>query len=448
MSRRTNIFISYSHKDEKWLDRLKTHLISHVDQDLIDLWDDSRIEYGQKWRDEIDKALDAAIIAIVLVSADFLASSFINKVELPRLLDKKKGIPIVPILVKPCSLRGTQLNQFQMIEDNIAMIDMSEGQREDVWKQTTVTVMNAVLRSKARFHIVPSNARVHSLRDRGIQQSEAPEKLPYQCDRRPQLRWLNDAFQVHIRKRPSRPFLCLVHGHERECHDAFSEQILSSLPNLLKIDRSATKIRHVKLTWASSNETQLDVLNQLFCEELAFSFFKDRKRPIEEVRQAFINNQPVFVQTNLYAEKWQPYYPALIKAWFNFWDTFPAMIPGIQAFVFMHIQFNTFQLLKRLKINNFVKDIDFGQYQMFCGTVLPQLRAVKRSEVEEWLRQDLQHMFTEGLLSTCHIEELMKEIRALYRRWRLRSMRSSMPMDSLATELKTILTNCIANPTN
>ena len=44
---RPNVFISYSHKDEEWKDRLVTHLGVLHHQGLLDLWDDRRIGAGE-----------------------------------------------------------------------------------------------------------------------------------------------------------------------------------------------------------------------------------------------------------------------------------------------------------------------------------------------------------------------------------------------------------------
>lgn len=72
-----SVFISYSHKDEAWKDRLVTHLGVLQSQGLLDLWDDRRIGAGQDWHQEIEQAMAAASVAVLLVSADFLTSQFI-----------------------------------------------------------------------------------------------------------------------------------------------------------------------------------------------------------------------------------------------------------------------------------------------------------------------------------------------------------------------------------
>jgi hypothetical protein len=50
------------------------------------LWSDSDIPTGSHWREEIDKALGEARVAVLAVSDHFMQSDFIHRVELPALL--------------------------------------------------------------------------------------------------------------------------------------------------------------------------------------------------------------------------------------------------------------------------------------------------------------------------------------------------------------------------
>jgi transcriptional regulator with XRE-family HTH domain len=78
------VFVSYSHKDKDFLTRLLVHLWPLEKKGLIDPWADTRISAGEKWKIEIQKALEQARAAVLLVSADFLASDFIIDDELPH----------------------------------------------------------------------------------------------------------------------------------------------------------------------------------------------------------------------------------------------------------------------------------------------------------------------------------------------------------------------------
>ncbi len=117
---RSNVFISYSHADTDVLTRIMVHLKPLEKQGVIDLWVDTRIKAGEKWEERIMHALSTAKVAILLVSADFLASDFIIENELPPLLSAAEieGTKILPVIVKPSRfLRDKNLAKFQAVND-------------------------------------------------------------------------------------------------------------------------------------------------------------------------------------------------------------------------------------------------------------------------------------------------------------------------------------------
>ena len=102
------VFVSYSHRDAKALERLQTHLKPLVRDGELDLWDDTRIRAGDVWRAEIDGALASVAAAVLLVSADFLASDFIHENELPPIFKawEQRGIKVYWVLLSPCDLEA------------------------------------------------------------------------------------------------------------------------------------------------------------------------------------------------------------------------------------------------------------------------------------------------------------------------------------------------------
>ena len=101
------IFISYSHQDEAWKDLVVSHLKVAERQGVFVVWDDRRIGGGGDWRDEIDKALQAADIGVLLISRHFLNSNFIMDHEANVLLERKQreGLRLYPILLSDCPWR-------------------------------------------------------------------------------------------------------------------------------------------------------------------------------------------------------------------------------------------------------------------------------------------------------------------------------------------------------
>lgn len=132
-----NVFISYSHQDKEFMHRLLVHLRPLEKKGLIDPWVDTRIAAGDNWKNEIQKALEQARVAVLLLSADFLASDFIIDNELPPLLKSavEKGTVIIPIVLKPCRfIREESLSVFQSINSPDEQLSgMDEHGRELVY---------------------------------------------------------------------------------------------------------------------------------------------------------------------------------------------------------------------------------------------------------------------------------------------------------------------------
>lgn len=92
------VYISYSERDRDWLEQLTVHLLPLKRSEYINL------AIAPDSSDEAVRAIEAARMAIALVSADFLASDWIAELEMPKLLNRRRsgGLPFVPILVRPC----------------------------------------------------------------------------------------------------------------------------------------------------------------------------------------------------------------------------------------------------------------------------------------------------------------------------------------------------------
>lgn len=109
------VFVSYSHKDEVWKNRLVGQL--EVLGDVgVDPWDDRRIAAGADWQAEIEDAIEACDVAVLLISAPFLTSGFIAGHEIPPLLKRRQeqGVRVIPLILSAC--QWPRINWLQAIQ--------------------------------------------------------------------------------------------------------------------------------------------------------------------------------------------------------------------------------------------------------------------------------------------------------------------------------------------
>lgn len=113
---RKQLFISYSHNDQKWLDVIRAPLEPYVK--LCDnVWDDRQIQPGEKWRETITDALDQTAVALLLVSPSFLNSQFIREVELPYFIEaaERYAVKVYWLLLSDLDNLNNPLDERQAI---------------------------------------------------------------------------------------------------------------------------------------------------------------------------------------------------------------------------------------------------------------------------------------------------------------------------------------------
>jgi hypothetical protein len=137
----------------------------------LDPWDDGRIKPGIEWLSEILSAIENARVAILLVSADFLASKFIGRKEVPRLLERRKseGLKVLPLIVRPCPWKRIKwLSKMEVWPKNGKAL--SEGGK--AWADARLTEVAGEV-----YDLVKAKKRA---RGKGRPKAPSGEKVPQQ----------------------------------------------------------------------------------------------------------------------------------------------------------------------------------------------------------------------------------------------------------------------------
>lgn len=129
MDTNIDIFCSYSHKDQVFLDELRLHLSPLQRQGLISLWNDSDITPGTQWEDEIDKQLRKAQIILLLISPDFMASDYCYSVQLKQAIERhqRKEVRVIPIILRPTHWEVEPLKKLLALPKNAVPITLWEN---------------------------------------------------------------------------------------------------------------------------------------------------------------------------------------------------------------------------------------------------------------------------------------------------------------------------------
>jgi hypothetical protein len=136
------LFISYSHRDDHYLDRLHVHLAQAMRDGVFQGWYDRDIAAGGNIDDEVGRELELADVFVALVSPDFIASDYCYDKELSRALERRKSgsMVVVPVVVEACDWTSTPLGKLKALptdgkpvaewtNENVAFTDVVRGLR-------------------------------------------------------------------------------------------------------------------------------------------------------------------------------------------------------------------------------------------------------------------------------------------------------------------------------
>ena len=119
------IFISYSRRDQEFVTRLAGDLNAHV----AGVWfDQSTIQMGQKWHDEIMDGIRECKAFVLVLSPDSMESRYVRE-EVNKALEL--GKTIFPILYRPAKWTG----EFESLVKEIQTLDLRSGSYTDSFQK-------------------------------------------------------------------------------------------------------------------------------------------------------------------------------------------------------------------------------------------------------------------------------------------------------------------------
>jgi internalin A len=146
-----SLFISYSHKDERFRDELRGALTAYERLGEINSWDDTDIVPGQTWEPEIPGKLERADIVVLLLSNDFIRSDYcyVKEMERARQRDAAGECAIVPIVVRASPYEKLELGRIQAIVPKGKPIEQHKP-RAPAWLEVTKQLDRAIANLKKK----------------------------------------------------------------------------------------------------------------------------------------------------------------------------------------------------------------------------------------------------------------------------------------------------------
>lgn len=134
------MFISYAHQDEPFKIDLVKHLEPLRRMGLIEEWHDRKIQPGEEWDKAISGNLKNSDVILLLVSIDFINSSYCYDIELEDALDRHEAgsARVIPVILRKCMWKHTPFAKLQALPKDAravtlwpdrddALLDIAEG---------------------------------------------------------------------------------------------------------------------------------------------------------------------------------------------------------------------------------------------------------------------------------------------------------------------------------
>ena len=159
LQRLLKVFVSYAHEDEGLWKELDKHLGVLKHENLIEAWWDGQISPSSNWSEEIARRLEEADLILLLVSSDFLNSTYCYTNEMRRAIDRHEAgtAGVVPIILRPCLWRPAPFAKLQVLPRGARPVtSCAKGNKRDaVWAELATSIHQTAEKYATSRSVVP-----------------------------------------------------------------------------------------------------------------------------------------------------------------------------------------------------------------------------------------------------------------------------------------------------
>lgn len=143
-----------------------------------EFWFDRNLVPGDEFERVIKDEIDQADLVILLVSPGFMASDFIEKVELPRIIQRGENdqLVVIPVLLEPTDWQDLPfLSVRQMLPGQpTPLIDYTESEKQ--WSHARKEILDGIKRQVERIISSPSVMPTSTLEDGRLTRPDVQDK--------------------------------------------------------------------------------------------------------------------------------------------------------------------------------------------------------------------------------------------------------------------------------
>ena len=132
--RKAKVFISYSSRDARQHDELTVRLKPLRSEGLIETWSDRCLVAGEEWDKTIRRELEEADVIVLLWSAQFEASDYIQGVEVKRAVERANAgeTVVLSVILEKCGWERNAVAKYQVLPSKGRPVRNTQPQR-DAW---------------------------------------------------------------------------------------------------------------------------------------------------------------------------------------------------------------------------------------------------------------------------------------------------------------------------